>query len=710
MMSTPSRKRRQKETGARDPAAGAGAGVAGLALYGLPRLGGATANDGSGEQQWYAECILRARRKAKPAGAPGEFRPHIDTRWEYFVKWAGFDDSENTWEPVQSLKACKDLVRRFWDSVSSRDSLSESPYFRTQAGFVIVAGAEWIADEKLRFAKHISDDEVKLQNADPRRYWQNGTVQLDTDNPHGDDDGDEPGPSLVANTSTTPIETSLDTKTLAAIANSPSPSAIPIYDDNRTTPDEILEQHNAGLQPGPAAISEEMQVETNGIATPIISIPEDYGPLNCTAGVDPPAQTVSALPSTYASSWGIPTLLLSTYDRLSPRSNVNVAARPPDAQPLLNTLETDVEMPPADDAPPGNSASSHAWSFSEDADPGRGEQGAVDVAMGAPATIVVEAEEPPETLMQTETATATSQPRTGEIATNDKDGARPAHLPTPDATPAPSAAQPLPAGLALSTPRPSPAQPIVPLPPPDLRAAPLCAPPPSIPPTTVNTAPPRQPQRPKAPRHGPGIKILALRCGAVGNGTKRRVEEMSYGARGAAVVTGNVEMPIEPRAKRAGGRKPNSPTAPSHAAAAPTGPAISATVGAAEDRGLAQKSDASTATPRKQATAREHCLTAQLGSSCLDPRSAAPSQPLEGHAQETGGGIAASRRKEHTFVDSGLEERSTSMGPNTGNSITGKNTSNNCNKGPPRGGSSAHELNPAPTSAHWPWSLKDFLD
>lgn len=31
----------------------------------------------------------------------------------YYVKWAGFPDSEATWEPINNLKTCKELIREY---------------------------------------------------------------------------------------------------------------------------------------------------------------------------------------------------------------------------------------------------------------------------------------------------------------------------------------------------------------------------------------------------------------------------------------------------------------------------------------------------------------------------------------------------------------------------------------------------------------------
>lgn len=34
-------------------------------------------------------------------------------KWLYLVKWKGYDDAQNTWEPVENLSSCRELLEEF---------------------------------------------------------------------------------------------------------------------------------------------------------------------------------------------------------------------------------------------------------------------------------------------------------------------------------------------------------------------------------------------------------------------------------------------------------------------------------------------------------------------------------------------------------------------------------------------------------------------
>ncbi|KAL9899419.1 chromobox protein homolog 3-like isoform 1-T3 [Glossina fuscipes fuscipes] len=49
----------------------------------------------------------------------------INGRVEYLLKWAGYDSSENTWEPVENLN-CPDLVADFEETAFENEFLAET--------------------------------------------------------------------------------------------------------------------------------------------------------------------------------------------------------------------------------------------------------------------------------------------------------------------------------------------------------------------------------------------------------------------------------------------------------------------------------------------------------------------------------------------------------------------------------------------------------
>jgi len=56
-------------------------------------------NEEDNEEEFIVEKILKKRKK--PNG-----------KWEYFLKWSGFDDSYNTWEPKENMD-CEEMLEEF---------------------------------------------------------------------------------------------------------------------------------------------------------------------------------------------------------------------------------------------------------------------------------------------------------------------------------------------------------------------------------------------------------------------------------------------------------------------------------------------------------------------------------------------------------------------------------------------------------------------
>lgn len=74
---------------------------------------------------------------------------------EYFVKWAGYDSSENSWEPESGLVGCERLVAGFWKHLSI-----PNPYC-CKVGTELKALPPWIKKEKELFAQSMQEENVK---------------------------------------------------------------------------------------------------------------------------------------------------------------------------------------------------------------------------------------------------------------------------------------------------------------------------------------------------------------------------------------------------------------------------------------------------------------------------------------------------------------------------------------------------------------------
>ncbi|PBL00833.1 hypothetical protein ARMGADRAFT_1073169 [Armillaria gallica] len=67
-------------------------------------------------------------------------------KWEYWTKWYGYGDEENTWQTEYSLKNdCTRLLESFWNHVGM------DKYESTAAGQIINADSKWIAKERKYF-------------------------------------------------------------------------------------------------------------------------------------------------------------------------------------------------------------------------------------------------------------------------------------------------------------------------------------------------------------------------------------------------------------------------------------------------------------------------------------------------------------------------------------------------------------------------------
>ncbi|KAF7351144.1 hypothetical protein MSAN_01676900 [Mycena sanguinolenta] len=116
------------------------------------------------EPMWFVETILKAQRTKLPASSTKSFLQ--SEAWVYYVKWGGFPDSDNSWEPIGSFLASDPspaIILRFWEHVGPESFLINAP------GFEVVPTEEWIRKEKLVFASKVPLEEIEAQNRNPKR-------------------------------------------------------------------------------------------------------------------------------------------------------------------------------------------------------------------------------------------------------------------------------------------------------------------------------------------------------------------------------------------------------------------------------------------------------------------------------------------------------------------------------------------------------------
>ena len=55
----------------------------------------------------------------------------LQLRGLYFVKWIGYDESDNTWEPIGNLEECKEKLKEFYHQrIKDRESATPVRYFK----------------------------------------------------------------------------------------------------------------------------------------------------------------------------------------------------------------------------------------------------------------------------------------------------------------------------------------------------------------------------------------------------------------------------------------------------------------------------------------------------------------------------------------------------------------------------------------------------
>ncbi|KAK0208521.1 hypothetical protein DFS33DRAFT_1380032 [Desarmillaria ectypa] len=89
-----------------------------------------------------------------------EARKTKSNKWEYFTKWYGYGDEENTWQTEYSLQSCcSRLLESFWNHVG------DDNYDLAYTGQIIKADPKWIAKEQ----KYFRDTYQKLTIRIPAR-------------------------------------------------------------------------------------------------------------------------------------------------------------------------------------------------------------------------------------------------------------------------------------------------------------------------------------------------------------------------------------------------------------------------------------------------------------------------------------------------------------------------------------------------------------
>nr|GAT55448.1 predicted protein [Mycena chlorophos] len=132
------------------------------------------------EERWFVEVILAARRCRTPRSSQTEYKPMQDGgRWEYLVKWAGFSEDDNTWEPATSLLSCARLVHSFWSRFPIHTDGHETYFCKgDKAGLLLTPPSDWIEREKAIFQTLANEQDVAKQNADPLNHAREAILEL----------------------------------------------------------------------------------------------------------------------------------------------------------------------------------------------------------------------------------------------------------------------------------------------------------------------------------------------------------------------------------------------------------------------------------------------------------------------------------------------------------------------------------------------------
>jgi len=114
-------------------------------------------SDSESEEEYIVEAIRRWRFNLR------------ENRYEYYIKWKGYKEEENTWEPKENLTNCPEKLERFEKAMEKQERRlykSKNPKsltgFQRRAGFIQCIGAD---------GPHESDTEENSKKPDKQKFY-----------------------------------------------------------------------------------------------------------------------------------------------------------------------------------------------------------------------------------------------------------------------------------------------------------------------------------------------------------------------------------------------------------------------------------------------------------------------------------------------------------------------------------------------------------
>ncbi|KAJ7928429.1 hypothetical protein B0H13DRAFT_982386 [Mycena leptocephala] len=87
------------------------------------------------EELYPVEIIVKARRTSESlrSDSNNPKSAGFGFGWEYNIKWEGYTDAENTWEPLENLRGCRSHILKFWSDAGFDSLLTNVPGFEVHA-------------------------------------------------------------------------------------------------------------------------------------------------------------------------------------------------------------------------------------------------------------------------------------------------------------------------------------------------------------------------------------------------------------------------------------------------------------------------------------------------------------------------------------------------------------------------------------------------